>query len=111
MPSSRIAAIVLAATLLSACGQPLPTDREAYAGEWRGAGVTLSIAKDGSVFYEKTSGGSRTQVRGPMKGFDGNDFDVGFWFIVSSFDVSVPPTQKDGVWTMTVDGDVLTRAQ
>jgi hypothetical protein len=89
---------------------PLPPDRAAYAGEWRGTGATLSISHDGSLYFEKVAGGSRKRIKGPIQGFDGDDISVGVLFIKSTIDVSKPPTETNGVWTMTVEGIEVTRA-
>ena len=102
--------LVAASLLLPACkGEPLPSDKADFAGQWRGGGMDLLITADGGCAYKRVSGGSTTEVNGPIKRFDGDDFVVGFLFIETTFDVTVPPTKTPDGWTMTVDGLELTR--
>ncbi len=106
----RLTALALATALLVGCkGQPLPPDKLDYAGHWSGSGIELVIGLDGGVAYERASGTGRVQITGPIQGFEGDDFVVGVMTIKTTFDVTVPPTQQQGTWTMTVDGVVLTR--
>jgi hypothetical protein len=109
---------LLSATLLSlvlftsACkGQPLPADKAEFAGHWRGGGVDLVIRPEGHVTYEKVEGKGRVQVEGPLQGWKGNDFVVGVMVVKTTFKVSEPPHEVDGVWTMTMDGVQLTRVE
>ena len=69
----------------------------------------LLILKDGSVEYKRLKGGMTTSVSGPLKEFRGNDFVVGFAFFTTTFVVSKPPSENNGVWKMTVDGVELIR--
>lgn len=71
----------------------------------------LSISMDGNLVYDQTTGGSRTQIKGPIKEFEGDDIVVGFAFITSTVDVTSPPVEKDGVWTMSVEGVELKRTK
>jgi hypothetical protein len=101
--------LLLALALLAACAKPLPPDRAHYAGDWRGNGVSLLITADGHVVYQRQEGGSSVSIDAPIKGFDGDDFEVGIGPMVTRFDVGQPPTQKDGQWSMEVDGRILWR--
>ncbi len=100
---------VLLAALLAACAKPLPADRRAYAGDWRGSGVSLLITEDGRVVYHRKEGGSTVSIDAPLKAFDGDDFEVGIGPLVTRFDVGQPPTEANGEWTMEVDGRMLRR--
>lgn len=95
--------------LLFGCAKPLPADRADYAGDWRGNGVSLLITPDGHVLYHRREGGSTVSIDAPLKGFDGDDFEVGIGPLVTRFDVGQPPTEADGEWTMEVDGRMLRR--
>lgn len=95
--------------LLSACANPLPADRLAYVGEWRSSEMMLLILSDGTVSYKRIDGGMTTSIDGPLKEFVGDDFVVGFLFLTTTFTVSEPPHETEGVWKMTVDGVQLTR--
>ncbi|WP_296030470.1 hypothetical protein [uncultured Alcanivorax sp.] len=95
--------------LLSGCADPLPEDRLDYVGEWRSKEMGLLILADGSVSYKRLKGGATTSVSGPLKRFEGDDFVVGVFFMTTTFDVTEPPHEIGGAWTMTVDGVRLTR--
>lgn len=100
-----------AALLLGACSsKPLPPDRVEYAGHWRGPGTELVITLDGRATWQRTSGSGQVKIDGPIQGFDGDDFVVGVMVVKTTFDVTAPPAERDGRWTMTVDGVELTRA-
>lgn len=100
---------IAVALLVGACAQPLPADRAAYAGDWTGPGTVLSITRGGDAVFDQTAGGSKTSIKGPIKTFEGDDIVVGFAFITSTIDVTAPPVEKNGVWTMSVSGVELTR--
>jgi len=69
----------------------------------------LLITKDGSVRYKRLKGGVSTSVEGPLKGFDGNNFEVGIGPMSTTFVVRKPPYQDGGEWKMVVDDMELTR--
>lgn len=98
-----------AVTLLAACGQPVPADKAAYVGEWKGPSVSLVIEQSGRVDYKNTASGMSKSIDAPIKAFNGNDFEVGVGPMSTVFKVSAPPHEVDGKWKMTVDGVELTR--
>jgi len=107
----RIAPALAVLLLAAACtGQPLPADKRDYAGDWRGDGMTLSIASNGSVSYKRTRGGESTSINAPIQRFEGASFFVGVGPLTTRFEVTRPPHQDGSVWKMTVDGVELTRA-
>ncbi len=69
----------------------------------------LLILEDGSVKYKRLARGATTEITGPIKEFQGDSFVVGVAFIKTTFEVSKPPYQENGVWHMVVDGITLTR--
>jgi hypothetical protein len=69
----------------------------------------LLITQDGSVRYKRLQGGASTSVEGPLKGFVGDNFDVGVGPMKTTFVVSKPPHQEGDKWRMTVDGVELTK--
>ncbi len=69
----------------------------------------LLITQDGSVHYKRLKAGASTSVEGPLKGFDGNNFEVGIGPMSTTFIVSKPPYQEGGKWKMVVDGIELTK--
>ena len=101
--------ILMLAALLAACGIAVPEDKSDYIGEWRALDMSLRISRDGRVEYWRKQGLSKTTVEGPLQSFDGDDFIVGISFMTTTFDVSDPPHEDNGEWTMTVDGVRLTR--
>jgi hypothetical protein len=106
-----VALLVIAALTLSACGNPVPPEKSAYVGEWRAQTMGLLITQDGSVVYKRIKGGVATSINGPLRGFEGDDFVVGFPFLSTRFEVSRAPYQEAGKWKMVVDGLELTRVQ
>lgn len=95
--------------LLTACSSPLPENKLHYAGQWQSKEMSLLILDDGSVAYERLKGGATTSINGPLKEFVGDDFVVGILFLTTTFDVSEPPHDENGIWRMTVDGVRLTK--
>ena len=105
----RYLAALAVILLLSSCAEPLPEDRLHYVGEWQSKEMGLLILADGTVAYKRLKGGGSTSINAPLKEFVGDDFTVGILFMTTTFDVTEPPHEVDGVWQMTVDGVRLTR--
>lgn len=95
---------------LSGCGKPVPAEKSAYVGEWQEKTMYLLITQDGSVRYKRLKGGGSTQVEGPLKGFNGDNFEVGIGPMSTVFVVSKPPYQDGKNWKMVVDGVELIRS-
>lgn len=109
MKLSKILLVFATLGSLAACGKPVPPDKSAYVGEWKEKTMSLLITQDGSVQYKRMKGGAATSVNGPLKGFTGNDFDVGIGPMATTFVVSKPPYQDGDHWKMVVDGVELTK--
>ena len=105
----HIFALIITVLFLMSCATPVPPDKKDYVGEWRSKDMYLLILQDGSVKYERLKGGATTKVTGPLKEFQGDNFVVGIAFIETTFVVSKPPFQENGVWKMIVDGVELTK--
>ena len=105
----RALAALLLASLLAACGQPVPADKAEYVGDWRGKEMRLLITRDGRVEYSRKSGGNTTSVNAPLQGFEGDNFVAGVGFLRTTFVVSKPPYRVGAAWKMVVDGVELTR--
>ena len=106
--------LLLVTAILAACSPstlytPLPADRLAYAGDWRGGGVSLRIEPGGRVIYARKDGSMSKSLDAPLKEFKGNNFVVGLAFMKTEFVVAAPPHEEGGAWKMTVDGVELTR--
>lgn len=101
--------IAIFALTLTGCGKPVPPEKSSYVGEWQEKAMYLVITQDGSVNYKRLNGGVTTSVSGPLKGFQGNNFEVGVGPMSTTFVVSKPPYQEGEQWKMVVDGVILTR--
>jgi hypothetical protein len=95
---------------LGGCGKPVPKEKSMYVGEWQEKAMYLLITQDGSVKYKRMKDGGTTSVEGPLKGFNGNNFDVGLGPMATTFVVTKPPYQDGEQWKMVVDGLELTKA-
>jgi hypothetical protein len=106
----NLASVVIgSALLLAGCTKPIPPERSTYVGEWRAPQMAVVIGQDGNVVYRRVEGGNTATLSGSLKEFVGDDFVVGIWPFLTTFDVTVPPHEQDGVWSMTVDGVELRR--
>lgn len=107
MPRLRPLARAAAATLLAAlaaCSKPIPPERSAYVGDWRGPQMALLITQEGRVDYKRQEGATSKQVSGPLQEFEGDNFKVGVGPISTTFVVTAPPHVDGGRTVMTVDG-------
>jgi hypothetical protein len=105
----NIFVLLLLALWLPACAKPVPPDKAEYVGEWREKSMVLLITQDGSVRYKRLKGGVSTSIEAPLKGFDGDNFEVGVGPMSTVFTVSRPPYHDGRDWKMVVDGVELTR--
>ncbi len=108
-PVMRIAALLLALSLLAGCGVPLPPEKSEYAGTWKGDNMHLAIYPAGRVSYKRKKGSHTTKIDVPIKSFDGNNIVAGIWKFETTFIVQRAPQEDKGGWTMTVDGVPLRR--
>jgi hypothetical protein len=67
------------------------------------------LNKEGKVKYKRDRPGKKLDLSLDLQGFDGDNFDVGFALVRSTFVVSKPPHREGDKWKMTVDGVELTR--
>lgn len=105
----RVIILLLFVLSLSGCGKPVPPEKSAYVGEWQDKAMYLLITQDGSVRYKRLKGGVSTSVEGPLKGFQGNNFEAGVGPMATTFVVSKPPYQDGEKWKMVVDDVELTK--
>lgn len=104
---------------VAACSQPLPSDKQHYAGYWEGGDdqfdVKLLIQTDGHVVFERRNVSQRnavvhpTRISGPIIRFMGNDFFVGPAEPGVQFKISQIPTQVGDSWAMNLDGFPLVK--
>lgn len=90
--------------LLMGCTNPVPAERADYVGEWRAPNMSVVIGRDGNIVYRRVEDGGTTTLNAPLREFDGDNFTVGYWPLLTTFEVSVPPREQGGAWTMIVDG-------
>ena len=109
MKFRRILMLAAIAVLLAGCGKPVPPEKAAYVGEWQEKTMYLVISQDGSVRYKRVKGGVSSSVEGPLKGFHGDNFDVGIAMMSTTFVVSKAAVQDGKKWKMVVDGVELTK--
>ena len=100
--AKTMVSLLLVLSLLG-CGKPVPPEKSAYVGEWQEKTMYLLITKDGSVRYKRLKGGASTSIEGPLKGFAGDNFEVGIGPMSTTFIVARPPYQDGEKWKMVVD--------
>lgn len=110
MRASRYFVLAGLVAALGGCDEAIPKGKAAYVGKWQAKDASLEITQAGKVAFDRVEGGGHRKIEGPIKGFDGNNFDAGTGPITTSFKVSAPPHQADGKWLMTVDGVEYTKA-
>jgi hypothetical protein len=76
-PDAYAAPLLALVLVLCGCGKPVPPEKSSYVGEWQHPTMYLLLTQDGSVRYKRIQGGVTTSVDGPLKGFQGNNFEVG----------------------------------
>ncbi len=80
------------------------------AGNWQGNGMRLLIASDGTVQYERVSGGATKTISGGTVTRIGDDsFDVKVLLATTTFRLDSQPRREGAAWKMTVDGIELIR--
>ncbi len=90
---------------------PPPAHLSEIVGAWQGSAVTLVVHADGLVEHEQSNGASKTSFSGPILEWSDDQFTAGIGPIRHVFHIDVPPARLEGVWTMTVNEDVLTRQE
>lgn len=103
MRVAKLLTVLSLLVCLLGCGRPVPPEKSSYVGEWQEKTMYLLITQDGSVRYKRFKGGVSTSVEGPLKGFAGNNFEVGIGPMATTFVVSKPPYQDGAKWKMVVD--------
>ena len=111
----RLVPILLLAAGIStssaALADPVPADKMAYVGSWKGKDMQLALTKEGKITYKRVQEKKKLDLSIDLLGFNGNNFDAGWGFVRSTFVVSKPPHREGKVWKMTVDGVELTREE
>jgi hypothetical protein len=90
--------------------QAMAAYRKKFVGTWEGGGMRLRIGDDGKVDYERKKGAVDKSLSGAkIEEFRKGSFDVSLLGVSTTFKIDQEPMEKDGVWTMTIDGVQLTR--
>jgi hypothetical protein len=100
----RFLAALLVGLALAGCGEPVPEQRSAYVGFWEGPHMKLSITREGTVSYERRKESGTVSINGPLQGFKGDSFVVGWGPVRTTFVVSRRPYRDGPDWKMVVDG-------
>jgi hypothetical protein len=101
--------LLVSLCVVAGCSRPVPVDKASYIGEWSEKTMYLLITKDGTVKYKREKGNGTTSVNAPIKGFSGDNFDVGVGPMATTFVVSKAPYQDGDKWKMVVDGIELVK--
>lgn len=83
---------------------PVPADKQAYVGHWRGDGQALTIYADGAIRYKRTQylGLVRYQVASDDLRFTATGFEMGSGEIGAIFKVLKPPHRFGNDWTLVL---------
>jgi hypothetical protein len=95
--------------LLGGCKGNIPQGKQDYVGLWKNNQTSLLITADGGLNYER-KGAVNTSFSGPIKDISTDKIKAGFLFINTELKIDQPPQQKDGMWTMVVNGATLYKA-
>lgn len=106
-------ALMAMVLMINCSGAPLPSDKTNYAGVWESEVMHLAITADGRVEYKRIDGGGTRSVSGPIRSYQGDDFEVGIPFISTVFKVNKTPyiAEGTGKWRMVVDGVELVKKE
>jgi hypothetical protein len=110
MKPHRAWLLALALATLAGCAKPVPPEKLSYVGDWRASNMDLSIDAGGTVRYQRRTGSASTSIEGPLQRFEGDNFLVGIGPMSTTFVVSTPPHERNGAWSMTVDGIELRKS-
>jgi hypothetical protein len=100
--------------LLSACGNPMPQNMRQYSGTWRNddSSVVFEISPEGKLKYSVVEINNKKSIQGHIQSLDNRIIHIGYGPFSSKFTVTTEPhLNSNGIWSMTVDGRYLNRAQ
>ena len=92
---------------LSGCSQPLGEDQQEYVGVWKDTNMTLTIRADGQLVYESQAGGVEKSIAMPVRSISDSEIAAGSLFTEQTFSTEGPPSVRDGIVTLVVDGQSL----
>jgi hypothetical protein len=109
MTVMRRASMLALLLALAGCATSVPFEKSPYVGEWEGDSSYLLITQDGYVFYERFRGPFINTLDGRLKGFKGDNVQVGLGPLAMTIKVNVPPYLEGRHWKMVVDDMELVR--
>ena len=109
MLRQRLVYLALAAALCGCSAKPVPPEKAAWVGTWKGPKMSVSLTQDGKVKYERSDGWIAKSFSGTLQNFSSDSFDVAVYGYTVSFIVSLPPHEVGSTIRMTVDGVELTK--
>lgn len=80
-----------------------------FVGVWKSRQMRLVIQADGKASYEREKGASWRKVTGTFSDLSRQSFKIRVLGVGTTFKIDAPPSEKDGVWSMTIDGVKLYR--
>lgn len=84
--------------------------RKGFVGHWKGDGMDLLIAPDGTIQYERLKGGSSRKLTGAtISAFRRDAFDAKLLMMSTTFKIDRPPYQEGGRWHVVIDGAHMLR--
>jgi len=116
--SFLFAASCLMAVSLGGCGAlamltletaPVPPEKSAFIGVWTGGPITLEILSDGTLSHTEDKGSYDSKMTVPIAAWTDDTITAGAGPFERVFSVDASPHQESEQWTMTIDGQVLTR--
>lgn len=113
----KIIAICLITAVFASCRKDIPSDKQAYIGDWHCVSCgfdeikTLSIKSNGRGEYKSAEPGITFNISGNVK-FDGNNFKIGGAIIKKKFSTNKYPLKEiitlqpyKYKWTARFNGD------
>lgn len=88
---------------------PPPASLSEIVGSWQSDTVSLVIDATGMVAHDRHEDGANTSFNAPILEWTDASFTAGIGPIKQTFVINSPPAEVDGIWTMTVNDNVLTR--
>ena len=92
------------------CAEPLADKDMQFVGLWKSNQTSLLITKSGRLEYNSQKGPVETSISMPIKHISSAEIVGGFLFFKSTFTLSGPPVESNGVSVLVVDGETLFKA-
>ena len=90
---------------------PPPAHHAEIVGVWQSSEITLVVGADGLLEHEEHTDGTNRSFNAPILEWSDDGFTAGIGPIKKVFRIDTPPARLEGVWTMSINGTVLTRQE